>query len=185
MDDAKEPLGASGTVTTVVELSIEQRMARVESVLNDAIVNPPKMPDAEIIQQRIDSADGKARAALELVGATDSRLTEAAMIREAAASGRISTMEDEVKRLAKSVSDLTAMVTEIQHLYPQAQARIERDELHERRMLKRDFKCSKCTAEFNDVVSASVVSAPTRTCPNCGAATEAVVSAIPLETEAA
>lgn len=181
---APSVLGATSSVTVEKTLTVDERLEAIEAVLNESIVNPPKLPDAEALSNRITSADNKAVSAMQLSGATDSRLTEASMVQEQRFSLRADAIETRLTAIEKTVQQLSAMQTELQANLPQAQMRLVRDDDHERRMVSREFTCQACTCQFSDVVPKAQVQGP-RTCPNCGKATDVVITDIPLDTVAA
>lgn len=149
---SSDPLPTTRDVTVVEQFTLEERITRMETVLRDFITNPPKLPDAEILSNRIASVDGKVSAALAQIAA----ISEIIPDRMDRVEQRCMTVDQHVQRIADEKGVQLAAVVH--------------DPEHQTAQTARTFTCPACGTGFSDVVMTAAVNSAQKPCPTCGRA---------------
>lgn len=145
-----ELLLPSSTTEVVVVLTIEQRLANIERAMRSYIDNPPLLPDAEILSNKIAAVDGKVESALAQVAAVSDTLP-----------GRVGQIE---QRMSVAESNIQA-VAQAKHVQL---TESKRDTVHENAHVQRNWKCTQCGSGTSDVVRAAARASDQRSCGVCG-----------------
>lgn len=149
---ANDPLPTTEVVKTetVVPISIDERVKRLEDVLRGYITNPPKLADAEIITNKL----------TELFGLFSSVAAQCQTMSDTLPD-RVSRAEERVAQVVRDVAAVASTngvpLTPAPHV-PE----------HQTSMMARTFVCGKCGTGFNDVVPGFQVTNSQRPCPTCG-----------------